>query len=307
MGAANRIASGVRIGFVLSVLIVSPLAHSSRAQSEPDSVALVRDAFFDDLTRLADSLPGTFSFVIQEVGAREGFSYNALEPYPQASAIKIPILVELHRAFQSGSLSPGERVTIESSDQVGGTGVLGLFSDGASQVSLSDLGVLMIVLSDNTATNLLIDRIGMDAINANLEGVWPFRFEHLSLQRKMMDFAAREAGRENSGAPIEIDAYLRALYDDRVIQGEEKDEILRILRLPKPGGPLPGLPPGAVAAWKSGQLPGVRTLWAIIEIDGVAFALTAMGKEGNEQAFEDAISHIVAASCVYFERWAARQ
>ncbi len=298
MVVANRFSATV-----LCALVVLLFASESHAQAEPDPFAL-RDAFFADLTALADSLPGTFSFVVHEINGREKFSYNSLEPYPQASAIKIPILVELHRAFQSESLSPDERVTIVDAARVGGTGIL--VSGSPSEVSLSELGELMIVHSDNTATNLLIERIGMYEIDKSLEGVWPFNFEHLSLERKMMDFEAREAGLENSGAPIEVDMYMRSLYQDRMIQGDEKDEILRILGLPKSEGPLRGLPSGAVAAWKSGQLPGVRTLWAIIELEGATFALTAMGKEGNEQAFESAIAEIVAKSCVYFERWAAQ-
>ena len=88
--------------------------------------------------------------------------------FPQGSAIKIPILIELFRRADSGDLKLTERMPLRAADQVGGSGLLQHFTDRGSELSLDDLAIPMIVLSDNTATNMLIDRLGMERVSKTM-------------------------------------------------------------------------------------------------------------------------------------------
>jgi beta-lactamase class A len=87
-----------------------------------------------------------------------------------ASTIKLPIACALTDLVGAGKAAWSERLTIASGAKVSGSGVLSEFSDGET-VSLRDAMALMIVVSDNTATNLILDRIGADAVNAYLDNL----------------------------------------------------------------------------------------------------------------------------------------
>ncbi len=88
--------------------------------------------------------------------------------FPTASAIKVLILVALHRAAEDGDLDLAERVEISAASHLLGSGVLAHLGPGLCP-TLGDLGVLMMMLSDNTATNVLIERLGVDRINESAD------------------------------------------------------------------------------------------------------------------------------------------
>ncbi len=101
-----------------------------------------------------------------DTGAAYGLGEN--ERVSTASTIKLPIMVGVFQAVEDGRVKWIEQLTLHDSDKVSGSGVLREFSDGA-RIAIPDLVHLMIVVSDNTATNLLLDRFGGDAVNAAIE------------------------------------------------------------------------------------------------------------------------------------------
>ena len=118
--------------------------------------------------------------------------------FPQASAIKIPILLEL---FRRAGEEPGLlRRRIDMTDEVrtGGSGVLLHLTDGGASLSLEDYAIYMIVYSDNTGTNVLIDEMGMDEVNALSASLGA---EHTLLQRKMIQPEESARGNENLPRP----------------------------------------------------------------------------------------------------------
>jgi beta-lactamase class A len=94
-------------------------------------------------------------------------SLNAELPVQTASVIKLTILFEAMEQVRAGKAAWDERLTLAKGDGVGGSGVLGML-DAPLQLTLKDVLTLMIVMSDNTATNLAIDRFGVDAVNARI-------------------------------------------------------------------------------------------------------------------------------------------
>lgn len=95
---------------------------------------------------------------------------NADTPVPTASVIKLTILFDALKQIQQGQASFSDRLTLTKENQVGGSGVLGLF-DTPLQVTLKDALTMMVVVSDNTATNLAIDRLGLQNIDAQIQAL----------------------------------------------------------------------------------------------------------------------------------------
>ena len=206
------------------------------------------------------------------------------ELFAQASAIKVPILWDLYHQADQGGLALDELISIEPTNGAGGCGVLQEFRAGVSQVCLADLAVLMIALSDNVATNLLIDRLGMESVNRLLESLG---CEQTRLRRKMIDLEARAAGRENTSTAAEAvglmaDLYVRSKSDDGVA-----NSVRRTLSIKKESPFYDALHRHARVESKPGALKGLRTEWGIVTRGESAYCFAVMG-EGDDETLKQA-------------------
>lgn len=212
------------------------------------------------------------------------FWSNVDGEFAQASAIKILILWELHRAAAAGELSLEETIAVDPQNGAGGCGVLQQFRSGVSRVALADLAILMIVLSDNVATNLLIDRLGMHEVNQLAEGLG---LEHTRLRRRMMDFVARSEGRENTGSPGDAVGTMTILADREEENDPVATAVLQTLRLTKESPVTAALPKSVRLATKPGMLEGLRTEWSFVETaDGVRYAMALMADGASDSDLE---------------------
>src|SRR5574342_448105 len=87
--------------------------------------------------------------------------FNSQEVYQSASLIKIPILYEALRQIEAGIINPDEHVNIKDSDKIGNTGVLQVLH-GVKSYTIRDLLTLMVIVSDNSATNLIINLLSKE-------------------------------------------------------------------------------------------------------------------------------------------------
>jgi beta-lactamase class A len=261
------------------------------------SVKLARD-----LERAAREFDGVMGIAVKDLTGGEAFSVNADLVFPQASSIKIPVLVELYRQAQAGKLKLGERVEVKAAQMAGGSGVLQRFSDGGSAVSLRDLAVLMIVLSDNTATNILIDRVGMDNVNQMLAGTG---LRQTRLQRRMLEVDAQKAGRENLSTPLEMIWLLGLLHQGKLLDAQHTAAVMEILSYAKPSPLRRGVPASVRVASKDGGLAGVRCDSGIVFLEGRPYAIAVMTTYGGEESEgEEAITEVSRLVYAYFERLA---
>lgn len=148
--------------------------------------------------------------IIVKVDGEEIFSKNENKIFQSASLIKLFILEALLEKISLGELSYSDKKIVGSTDKVPGFGVLKILDDNLN-ITIKDLATLMITLSDNTATNMLIDVLGIDYIQNFIE---KRNYHETQLQRKMYDSDARERGLDNFTSARDTLKVLENLYCD---------------------------------------------------------------------------------------------
>lgn len=118
----------------------------------------------NDLTPLYEGFSGKVSVAFSSFSGADTYAYRADEPMPAASLIKLPILLSVLEQVAAGELQLDERLELTAHDRVSGSGVLQHLQPGLTP-TVHDLLTLMITVSDNTATNMLIERVGIETVN----------------------------------------------------------------------------------------------------------------------------------------------
>jgi beta-lactamase class A len=175
--------------------------------------------------------------------------------YSSASVIKLPILWSFFEQVDRGTLDPYERWSLADANRVDGTGVLRFLQAGASLPWL-DLATLMTIVSDNTATNALIDRLGIETIQ---EAIDRLGMTSTRLGRKMFDFEARARGLDNTIAGRDVADLLRRFVTGNGLSARSAEQARAILKGQQLNAGLPARLPFEEAAvfHKTGNLPGL--------------------------------------------------
>ena len=267
---------------------------------------VVHSAYHDQLqtqlSAVADRLNGVMGYAIRDLTTGEAFYRLPDTVFPQASSIKLAILLELLRQDQEGKLSLSEKRTIRRSETVAGDPILYMLGDGTVSMTLGDLATFMVVLSDNSATNILIDKVGMASVNAEIARLG---LTETKLRRHMMDLEAARQGNENVSTPREMMELLERAHAGQALDTAHTAEYFRLLELPKQSEFHTALPDSAKIADKPGALEEVRCDSGIIEIPGHPFVMTVMTTYlSNEAEGERAIEDVARLAYAYFDRLA---
>jgi beta-lactamase class A len=159
---------------------------------------------------------------------------------------------------------------------------------------------MMIAVSDNSATNVLIDRVGMDNVNALMDSLG---LPHTRLRRKMMDIKAAGEGRENISTPREMMALLEALYRGKVLNKQMTDDFFKMLSTHKESFIPRNIPADVHIANKPGELEGVRNDVGIVFAQNRPYVICVMTTYLHEErAGEEAIAAVSAAAFRMFDR-----
>lgn len=262
---------------------------------------IIHDKTEARLKEITDRARGALGFVALDLTNGERFALNDDATFPQASAIKIPILMEVFKQAHERRFKLTDLRRIAKQDKTAGSGVLIELGDGTVELSLRDLCVLMIVLSDNTATNLLLDLVGKDNVNRTLESLG---LKQTCVRRRMMDTAAAWRGDENLSTPAEAARIMAILFKGEFVSRQLCDEMLAILKKPKPGAIKSGVPADVLVAFKPGSLSGVTTEWAVVYLKDRPYVVTVMENYGLEDDATTAIKEISRTLFDYFSRLA---
>lgn len=199
------------------------------------------------------------AFIIKNLKTGQAWSHREKEYIRSASLIKVFIMLEAVKRIKKGDLAMDSEIPVRSDDVVPFS-VLEFIKP--RNYHLEELLRLMIVYSDNTATNVLMDFLGMDSINASIREAG---FERSVLRRKMMDFKAAEEGRENYTTPEEMSMFMERLYEGCMLGGMYDDLMLDIMKGQSDETMMrEHLPDEIIIARKSGELDGLDHDIAIV-------------------------------------------
>jgi beta-lactamase class A len=293
---------GSRLTAQAAFLLLAATASASAQMSPP---AELRAKFEKRVQEISSRVDGVVGYSIVDLTSGERIGHLESASFPTASAIKLAIVYELFKQADEKRIDLEEKVTLDRRQAVGGTGVL--VEMGTPTLSIRDYAVLMVTLSDNTATNVLIDRLGMDRIAARMQGLG---LNGTKLRRHMMDTAAARRGDENVSTPDQLVRLLEAMHGPMTgpartghyLMGEAID----LLKKPKENRLRKGLPEGVASADKSGELEGVRVDAGIVFAKNRPYVLCVMTTFLKDEAEgERAIEEISRVAYEYFSRLGA--
>jgi beta-lactamase class A len=245
-------------------------------------------------------LDGIMGVAIEDLTTGDHYFLHEDEVFAQASSIKITVLANLYLQAQQGKLKLTDLYTVQSSDLVPDSDIMNGLTPGVTRITLRDLATMMVAISDNSATNVLIDRVGMPNVNAMLDSLG---LTHTRLRRKMMDLQAAKEGRENISTPHEMMTLLDAIYHGKVLNKESTADFFKMLSTNKNSWIPRDLPAEIKIANKPGALEAVRNDSGIVFVEGRPYVICVMTSFlRNERDGEDAISQISLETWRMFDR-----
>lgn len=259
-------------------------ALSNDAQNEPTQTT--KSSLAEDLekqfTTIANSTPMNISISFVDLTQpQNSCSFNGNDTIRSASTIKLMVLYELLQQVSEGLVSLDETYTLTNTDIVGGTGVLQGYGAGYT-TTLRNLAELMINRSDNVATNVIINRVGADNVNARAAELG---LKSVQLNRQMMDTAALAAGIDNYLSSADATTLLTMIHKGTFVNPEMSSFALSALTSQTDNqGILTGLPAGTVFAHKTGTLSNAQNDCGIVKGDH-PYALAVFCEANNTTGY----------------------
>lgn len=285
-------------------LVIAPVG-SVHAQSLADRVM-----------PLVTAHEGKVAVSIKHLATGETFTHDADTPMPTASLIKLPIMIEAYRQAAEGKLDLAQQVTLKDEDKVPGSGILTTHFSGGTAISLRDAVRLMIAYSDNTATNLVLAKIGLPATAETMEKLGlPHTKVHSFVFRQgtsIFPERSKEFGLGSTTA-AEMVRLLEDLHAKKLVTPAACDEMLTHLRACEDKRIPKLLPAGTKVAHKTGSVAAVRTAAGIIEGKSGPIALCVLTRDNKDQRWTDEnaaevlTSKIALAAFEHFEKGQAAE
>ncbi len=285
-----------------TLLVAATLLFGTTAflAAQDEHREILRGKLQAELERIVDEYEGVAGLHIYDFTSGDRFAVRDDFVFPQASAIKIPILIELFRRAEDDPGLLRKRVELNDEVRTGGSGVLGVLTDGGSALSLEDYAIYMILYSDNTATNVLIDELGMDAINALSASLGA---EQTLLQRKMIRPEESARGNENLSTPRDAALIMEKIGNCELPMAERSCwRVQEILAMYKGGPVRDPIPRSVQVAYKPGGITGVSTVWAAVNLPDRPYVLSVMSNYGGDGGA--VIRAVSEAAYDYFSRLA---
>lgn len=273
---------------------------NAAAQTPPEKQQVLWRRLESSVAQIDQNLDGVMGVDIVDLTDGRAYQLHANDVFPQASSIKITVLAELYRQAQQGKLKLTDLYTVNAVDLVQDSDIMNGLTPGVTKITLRDLATMMVAVSDNSATNVLIDRVGMDNVNAFLDSL---SLTRTRLRRKMMDLNAAAEGRENVSTPAEMASLLEAIYRGKVLNKEMTADFFKVLATHKDSWIPRDLPDDLKIANKPGALEGVRNDSGVIFVEKRPYILCVMTTYlRRERDGEEAISAVSLSAWRMFDR-----
>lgn len=234
---------------------------------------------------LIAKLPGRYAIYAKDLESDAVLAYHEHDIFPSASTIKVPIMAEVYRRVEDEHASLDDMLIMRREDQVGGSGVLQDLSQGAS-FSIRDLTTLMITVSDNTATNLLIDYLGLGKINQMIQRLG---MKNTELVRRLQRIPAERPDTFNHTTAYDLSLVMEKLARGQCVSQLASEHMVNILsRCQGPislidktrSGRYVGQPRSVAVAHKTGSLDQARHDTGIVYREGGRVYVATVLSEG---------------------------
>jgi beta-lactamase class A len=290
------------VGLILISLVPLASAAAQAGAPVPEKQQVLWQKLENSISDINRGLDGAMGVAILDLTDGHKYLLHGNDVFAQASSIKICVLAELYRQAQQGKLKLTDLYTVNPSDLVPDSDIMGGLTPGVTRITLRDLATMMVAVSDNSATNVLIDRVGMENVNSFLDSLG---LPHTRLRRKMMDIKAAAEGRENISTPAEMMSLLEAIYRGKVLNKEMTDDFFKMLSTHKDSWIPRPLPDDLKIANKPGALEGVRNDSGVVFVEKRPYIICVMTTYlRREREGEEAISNISLAAWRMFDRLA---
>jgi beta-lactamase class A len=297
MEAAVTRSRHLALSVVLTLLAVLPARGADLPAKQAELLAKLR-ARVQAVDARLDGLLGVY---VRDLTTGATVELRPDEVFPTASSIKLAVLYELYRQADEGRIDLAE-VTRPPVPRVSGGGILQELGDRVS-LTWRDLAVLMIGWSDNEATNVLVRRVGLDAVNRRLDAL---SLPGTRLRRQMMDLEAARRGDENVSTSRELARLAEVVATGEGLSPARAADLVAVASVPDEGSHFRrGLPQGVKALTKPGALEGVRCEAAWVGVPArpysAAIMTTYLRREADGEA---ALAELSAAIYDTFDRLA---
>jgi beta-lactamase class A len=307
---------------MVGVGILTMMAAAALAQEAPASSRL--DRLKTQIERLIRNLDGKVGVAVKHIESGQSLAVNGDRMFPLASAFKVPILVELLYQVEEGRFSLDDEINVEKSDQHLGSGMISNLAVPGIKLSILNLAHFMMMISDNSATDILLGKVGAENVNLRLKSLG---IEGMSVnrpcQKLISDYLAlRSPARtpedvkaaivkfgenpEDSSTPPAMNILLEKIERKEILTPEHCQLVLAIMRKCETGlARIKGeLPPGTVVAHKTGTIAGTINDCGILYLpDGAGrVVLTVLTKDFTDDTadVEEIIAKIARLVYDYF-------
>jgi beta-lactamase class A len=188
----------------------------------------------DQIKPLVSAFKGKVSLFAKNLDTGETYALNADDRVKTASTIKIAVMIEAYARVAEGKLKWTDKLVLTKEKKVGGSGILNELSDNL-HLTLRDAVNLMMILSDNTATNLVLDVLTTDAVNARMESLG---IKNIKIMRKVFAGGESTAGQDpenkkyglGMATPREMVLVMEKLERGEVISPAASKEMIELMK-----------------------------------------------------------------------------
>jgi len=227
-----------------------------------------------EIKRYLETRIGTYSFFFEDFESGYSFGYNENVQMISAGCMKLPIAMSVIRYVERGKASFLDKIEICEEDKVYGTGILHEFSD--RKYTIFELLVAMLIQSDNTAANKLIDIVGMDSINEDINAMG---LKNTKLNRKTSDERAASSGIENITSALDLSKVWKHLHNATFLDEKNSVMLMDILQRQQMKNKLALYIPDDLKfeiSSKTGDKSGVENDTALIHVQKGKFSFTVL-------------------------------
>jgi beta-lactamase class A len=185
------------------------------------------DGLEEELHRIGSAYSGKWTYALTDIASGESIGHDLDEVMPTASLIKVPVLTALYRAANEGRVSLTDRISYEDAHRCLGSGVLSRMTPGVEML-VRDAAVLMIIISDNSATNMVIDLVGLDQVNETMRS---FGLPQTTIFQRLGDMkAGLDARKMSVSTAAEMTRLLELIARHEAASTDASEDMLRIMR-----------------------------------------------------------------------------